>query len=203
MSTGVLKGLKPEKVFEYFELLSSVPHGSGNTKAVSDLCVGFAKDHGCRYVQDDMNNVIIYKDAAKGYEDHDAVILQGHLDMVCAKTDDNPIDMSKEPITIKTDGEWIWADKTSLGGDNIIGVATVMAILDDAELIGPAIEAVFTVDEETGMYGAAALDASLLSGKKLLNLDSEDEGIFTVGCAGGLRFNGKLSGLKICEVSED
>ncbi len=189
---NVLKNCRPEKVFEYFELLSSVPHGSGNTKQISDICVSFAKEHGLEYYSDELNNVIIYKVASKGYEDSAPVILQGHLDMVCASDESCTIDMNKDGLILETDGEWVWAKGTSLGGDNAIAVAVIMAILDDDTLPHPPIEAVFTVDEETGMDGAAGLDMSRLSGKRLINLDSEEEGIFTAGCAGGARVNCSL-----------
>ncbi len=182
---AVLQGLKPEKVFEYFELLCSVPHGSGNTKQVSDIIAGFAKDHGFRYLQDSLNNVVIFKEATEGYEDAEPVILQGHMDMVCAKAPGCEKDMAKEGLDLCTDGAYVWAEGTSLGGDNCIAVALTMAILDDDTLCHPALECIFTVDEETGMYGAEGLDCTVLRGKKFLNLDSEEEGVFTVSCAGG------------------
>ena len=191
---AVLSGLKPEKVFDYFEKLCSVPHGSGNTKIISDMCVGFARELGLRYRQEPCNNVIIWKDASAGYEDSAPIILQGHIDMVCAKTDDCTKDMAVEGLDLVTDGEWVWADKTSLGGDNGIAVAMILAILADDTLAHPPIEAVFTVDEEVGMDGAFALDCSDLKGKKLLNLDSEIEGVFTVSCAGGMRADCHLPG---------
>ena len=125
---AVLSGLKPEKVFEYFEKLCSVPHGSGNTKIISDMCVGFARELGLRYRQESCNNVIIWKDASAGYESAAPIILQGHIDMVCAKTDDCAKDMTAEGLDLRTDGEWVWADKTSLGGDNGIAVAMILAI---------------------------------------------------------------------------
>lgn len=184
---AVLNGLKPEKVFEYFEKLCSVPHGSGNTKHISDMCVAFAKELGLKYRQEPCNNVIIWKNGSAGYEESAPIILQGHIDMVCAKTEDCTKDMAKEGLDLRTDGEWIWAEKTSLGGDNGIAVAMILAILADDTLAHPPLEAVFTVDEEVGMDGAFALDCSDLKGKKLLNLDSEDEGVFTVSCAGGMR----------------
>ena len=184
---AVLKGLKPEKVFAYFEKLCSVPHGSGNTKIISDLCVDFAKELGLKYRQEPCNNVVIWKAASHGCESAEPIILQGHIDMVCAKTDDCTKDMTREGLDLMTDGEWVWADKTSLGGDNCIAVAMILAILSDDTLVHPPIEAVFTVDEEVGMDGAFALDCSDLKGKKLLNLDSELEGVFTVSCAGGMR----------------
>lgn len=183
----VLKGLKPEKVFEYFELLCSVPHGSGNTKQISDLCVNFAKERGLEYRQDEYNNVIIFKPAAPGYENAEPVILQGHMDMVCAAEPDCGIDMKTDGLNLMVEGDWIKAKGTSLGGDNCIAVAMIMAILDDKEMGHPAIEALFTTDEETGMDGAMGLDVSDLKGKNLINLDSEEEGFLTVSCAGGVR----------------
>lgn len=180
---------RPLSVFKYFETLSSVPHGSGNTKAISDLCVKFAKDHGHAYVQDEYNNVIIYKDGSKGRENLAPVIIQGHLDMVCAKLPGDPTDMAKEPIKLRLENGYLSATDTSLGGDNAIAVAMALAVLDDDSLSHPPIEAVFTTDEETGMFGAAGLDASLLKGRRMLNLDSEEEGVFTAGCAGGVRAN--------------
>lgn len=183
----VLKGLKPEKVFEYFELLCSVPHGSGNTKQISDLCVNFAKERGLAFRQDELNNVIIFKPASAGYENAESVILQGHLDMVCAAEPDCGIDMKTDGLNLVVEGDWIKAKGTSLGGDNCIAVAIIMAILDDDNLAHPALEAVFTTDEETGMDGAMGLDVSDLKGKCLINLDSEEEGFLTVSCAGGVR----------------
>ncbi len=180
---------RPLSVFKFFELLSSVPHGSGNTKAISDICVDFAKKHGLDYYQDGYNNVIIYKKGSTGKENSEPVIIQGHLDMVCAKHPDDPVDMAKEPIKLVLDGDYLRADGTSLGGDDTIAVAMALAILDDDTLTHPPIEAVFTTDEETGMYGAAGLDASRLKGRRMLNIDSEEEGVFTAGCSGGVRAN--------------
>lgn len=191
---AVLTGLKPEKVFAYFEKLCSVPHGSGNTKAISDMCVSFAKELGLRYRQEPCNNLIIWKDASPGYETSEPIILQGHIDMVCAKTDDCTKDMKTEGLDLRTDGQWVWADKTSLGADNGIAVAMILAIMADDTLPHPPLEAVFTVDEEVGMDGAFALDCSDLKSKRLLNLDSEIEGVFTVSCAGGMRADCLLPG---------
>lgn len=191
---AVLTGLKPEKVFAYFEKLCSVPHGSGNTKAISDMCVDFAKELGLRYRQEPCNNLIIWKDASPGYETSEPIILQGHIDMVCAKTDDCTKDMKTEGLDLRTDGQWVWADKTSLGADNGIAVAMILAIMADDTLPHPPLEAVFTVDEEVGMDGAFALDCSDLKSKRLLNLDSEIEGVFTVSCAGGMRADCLLPG---------
>lgn len=186
---SVLSKLEPKDVFFWFEYLSSVPHGSGNTRQISDLCVRFAGEHGLRCRQDALNNVVIWKDASPGYEGAAPVILQGHLDMVCAKDEDCPIDMAREPIKLCTDGARVWAEGTSLGGDNAIAVAMTLAVLADDSLPHPPIEAVFTVDEEVGMEGAAGLDCSDLKGRRMLNLDSEEEGVFTVSCAGGARLD--------------
>ena len=184
---AVLQGLKPEKVFGFFEMLCSVPHGSGNTKQISDLCVRFAQERGLRCKQDEMNNVIIWKDATPGYENAEPLILQGHIDMVCASEPDCGIDMKTDGLRIVVDGDWVKAYKTSLGADNGIGVAITMALLDDDTLRHPRLEAVFTTDEETGMFGADSVDLSVLEGRNLINLDSEEEGYLTVSCAGGVR----------------
>ena len=183
----VLHDLQPAQVLRYFEELCAIPHGSGNTKAISDYCVHFAEARGLEYHQDELNNVIIVKKASAGYEEAPAVILQGHLDMVCEKTADCPLDLAKDSIQIDTDGEWIWANGTTLGGDDGIAVAMALAALDDDSLPHPCLEAVFTVDEEVGMEGAVGLDTSCLQGRIMLNVDSEAEGILTVSCAGGVR----------------
>ena len=192
---GVLSELEPKNVFAVFERLCAVPHGSGNTKQISDLCVRFARERGLRCRQDAVNNVVIWKDASAGCEAAEPVILQGHLDMVCAKTADCAKDMAREGLDVRTDGRYVWADKTSLGGDDGIAVAMILAILGDDSLPHPPIEAVFTVDEEVGMDGAFALDCSDLRGRRLLNIDSEEEGVFTVSCAGGMRVDSFLPGV--------
>lgn len=182
-----LSGIAPEAVFAYFEKLCSIPHGSGNTKAISDYLVSFAKEHGLRYIQDELNNVILFGDGTCGYEDHAPVIIQGHMDMVCEKDETCPIDMEKEGLDVTHDGTWVYANGTTLGGDNGIAVAYALALLADRTIPHPPLEVVITVDEETGMYGAAGIDLSMLQGRTLINVDSEDEGIFTVSCAGGAR----------------
>ena len=184
---GILSNLKPAKVFEYFEMLSSVPHGSGNTKQISDLCVNFAKERGLEYRQDEYNNVIIFKPAAPGYENAEPVILQGHMDMVAVKKPESTIDMTTEGLRLKVDGDIIYAEDTSLGGDDGIAVAYELALLDADNISHPRIECIFTVDEEVGLTGAAAIDLSVCKAKRMLNLDSEEEGIFLTGCAGGMR----------------
>ena len=187
MNAVKLAGLKPESVFYYFEKLCEIPHGSGNTKAISDYLVSFAKAHNLRYIQDKLNNVIIFANATEGYEDRPAVIIQGHMDMVCEKDADCPIDMEREGLDIAHDGSYVFARGTTLGGDDGIAVAYALAILADPQIPHPALEVVITVDEETGMYGADGIDLSMLKGRTLLNIDSEEEGIFTVSCAGGAR----------------
>ncbi len=183
----MLENLSNTRVFEFFEKLCEIPHGSGNTKAISDFCVDFAKERGLTVYQDELNNVIIKKPASAGYENHEAVILQGHLDMVCEKDPDYEIDFEKDGLELFSDGDLIGARGTTLGADDGIAVAMVLSVLDDNTLPHPPIEAVFTVDEETGMFGAAGLDVKNLSSKTLINIDSEDEGVFTVSCAGGAR----------------
>ena len=189
---NVLSGVEPKKVFDFFELISSVPRGSGDTNAVSSLCVEVAKNRGMTVVKDKLNNVVIYKDAMPGYENAPTVIIQGHLDMVCAKNESSDIDMSREPIRLKKDDEYIFADGTTLGGDDGIAVAMGLALIDSKDIKHPALEIVLTVDEEIGMDGANGLNAKLLSGRMLLNIDSEEEGVFTCGCAGGCRVNGSV-----------
>ncbi len=183
---SVLGNLEPKSVFGYFEEICKIPHGSGNMDKISQFCVDFAKEHGLEYIQDDMKNVIIIKEATPGYEDVEPLIIQGHLDMVCEKRPDKEKDFLTEGIDVCTDGEKVWADGTTLGGDDGIAVAYGLALLSAKDLQHPRLEVVLTVDEETGLYGAEAIDMSMLKGKKLINLDSEEEGIFTVGCAGGL-----------------
>lgn len=190
---GILSGIKPERVMHFFEAICKIPHGSGNTDKISDFCVDFAKAKGLEVIKDKFNNVIIKKPASKGYESHPTVILQGHLDMVCEKEPDSTIDFATDGLKLKVDGDFISADGTTLGGDDGIAVAMVMAILENNSLPHPPIEALFTTDEETGMYGAEGLDVSMLSGKILINIDSEEEGILTVGCAGGARADIELS----------
>ena len=184
---GKLSGLNPESVFYYFEQICGIPHGSGNTKLISDYLVEFAKSHDLRYRQDHLNNVIIFGDGTCGMEDHPPVILQGHMDMVCEKDADCAIDMDKDGLDVAHDGQFVFANGTTLGGDDGIAVAYALALLADESIPHPPLEVVITVDEETGMFGAEGIDLSDLRGRTLINIDSEDEGIFTVSCAGGCR----------------
>ncbi len=182
-----LKGLEPEKVYDYFDLICDIPHGSGNTGAILEFLAGFAKEHNLEYKTDEAGNIVIYKNASAGYEDAAPVILQGHMDMVCAKVPDSEHDFTKDPLDLSVEGDYLYAEGTTLGGDDGIAVAYILAILDDDNLSHPPIEALITNDEEIGLLGATGLDASILKGKRMINLDSEKEGIFTCGCAGGAR----------------
>ncbi len=183
---SVLKNLQPERVFYYFEEITKIPHGSGNTKQISDYLVEFARAHDLKYIQDESNNVIIFKEASKGYEKAPCVILQGHMDMVCEKIPESSHDFTKDPLELMVEGDYISAKDTTLGGDDGIAVAYALAILEDESLCHPALEVLITVDEEIGLLGAAALDTAPLKGRYLINLDSEEEGYLWVGCAGGL-----------------
>ena len=183
----MLENLKPYNVFKYFEELCSIPHGSGNCEAIANYCVDFAKKHNLEFVKDELNNVIIKKPATKGYENKKGVILQGHLDMVCEKTPESSFNFLKDSLELYIDGDFIRAKNTTLGGDDGIAVAFVLSILEDNSLAHPEITALFTTDEETGMYGAIGLDGSLLNSNTLINIDMEEEGVLTVGCAGGAR----------------
>lgn len=181
--------LEPKKVFRFFEEISGIPHGSGNTKELEKYCLEFAKKRGLKSFQDTYGNIILFKPASPGYENHEPVILQGHLDMVCEKDADCLVDMEKDAIRLQTDGTVLWAKGTTLGADDGIAVAFILAILDSENLRHPPLEALFTTDEEIGLIGANKLDASRLKGKRLINIDSEEEGILTVSCAGATRVN--------------
>ena len=183
---NVLNGLQPELVFKYFEEISQIPRGSGNEKAISDYLKKFGEDLGLETIQDDTLNIIIRKPATKGYENCPGVILQGHMDMVCEKNADTVHDFDKDPIKPYIDGEWVKAKGTTLGADDGIGIAAALAVLTDENIQHGPLECLFTVDEETGLTGAFALQPGFFQGKILLNLDSEDEGEIFIGCAGGI-----------------
>lgn len=190
--TEVLKELEPKAVFHYFEEICNIPHGSGNIEKISDYLADFARERNLFYIQDELKNVIIIKEASCGYEEVEPVIIQGHMDMVAVKTPECAIDMEKEPLKLAIDGDYVYAKETSLGGDDGIAVAYALALLDSEEIVHPRLEIVITVDEETGMEGARGIDLSMLKGHRLLNLDSEEEGIFLTSCAGGARVNCEL-----------
>ena len=185
MSEGKLAELEPKQVFRYFEQICSIPHGSRNTKAISDYLAAFAAEQGIRCIQDEKNNIIMFADGTCGMENHAPVILQGHMDMVCEKDADCTIDMDTQGLDVRHDAECVYAKGTTLGGDDGIAVAIAMALVSDRSIAHPPLEIIITVDEEIGMLGADAIDVSMLKGRRMINLDSEDEGIFTVSCAGG------------------
>ncbi len=173
------------RILEIFKEICAVPRGSGNMEKISQYCVDFAKKNSLRYVQDDLKNVIIYKNGTKGYENSAPIILQGHIDMVCQKTEDSKTDFLKDGIETFLDGDVLRAKGTTLGADNGIAVAMIMAILESDNIPHPPIEAVFTTDEEIGMYGALALDGALFKSKRMINLDGEEQDTVIVSCAGG------------------
>ena len=204
-----LSNIEPKEVFGFFEQLCDIPHGSGNLQQISDFLVSFAKERNLEVTQDKELNVIIKAPGSKGYEDKEPVILQGHMDMVAVKNDDCDIDMKKDGLRVTTDGEFVWAEGTSLGGDDGIAVAYCLALLDSKDIPHPPLEVVITTNEETGMYGATAIDLSSLKSKKMINIDNEKEGQFITSCAGGARVHSVLSlkqeeaeGVK-CKISVD
>ncbi len=203
---SVLSNLKPEKVFQFFEEFCAIPHGSGNVDAISDYLVAFAEKRNLEVIQDAIKNVIIIKEATPGYEQEPPVIIQGHMDMVAVHKPELNIDMKKEPVRLAVDGDRVYAEGTSLGGDDGIAVAYALAVLDDDSVQHPRLEVVITVDEETGMDGAREIDLSMLKGNRLLNLDSDVEGIFLTSCAGGasviceLEFQADLMAGRLYEI---
>lgn len=184
----VLENVEPKKVFRFFEEMCQIPHGTFDTKRISDYCIAFAKERGLEYTQDSVNNVIIKKPGTAGYENSEPVIIQGHMDMVCEKRPGSDHDFKNDGLDLYIEDGYVKAKDTTLGGDDGIAVAMALAVLDSDDIPHPPIEAVITVDEEEGMGGAEAIDLSGLKGKKLLNIDSEEEGVLTTGCAGGFRY---------------
>ena len=182
----ILENVEPKKVLSFFEEICSIPHGSKNEMQISNHLVAFAKERGLKVIQDKSYNVIIIKEATEGYENAAPVILQGHMDMVCEKEEWSDHDFKKDPLKLKLEGDILTADGTTLGADDGIAVAMELALLDSKDIPHPKLECIFTTDEETGLYGAEAIDVSMLEGRIFINLDSEDEGIFTVSCAGGI-----------------
>lgn len=208
---SVLENCEPKRVFYYFEEITKIPHGSGNTKQISDYLVNFAKEHNLAYVQDELNNVVIYKPATPGYENAPTVILQGHMDMVCEKRPDVEHDFTKDPLKLSVKDGYVSANGTTLGGDDGIAVAYGLALLESTDLPHPALEVLITVDEEIGLLGAVGLDCSVLKGRRLINLDSEAEGSLWISCAGGLsaishipvqrtEMQGQKLEVKICDL---
>lgn len=186
----ILEGLKPEKVFYYFEEISAIPRGSGKTDDIRDYCAEFAKARGLEYITDDVGNIIIFKPACGSGSE--PIIIQGHLDMVWEKDETCKIDFETDGLELFVDGGYIGAKGTTLGADDGIAVAMCLALLDADDIVYPPLEIVFTADEEVGMTGAMGLDCSVLKGKRMINLDSEEDGVMWVSCAGGVRANVNL-----------
>ncbi len=183
----ILSERYPEEVFRYFEEICAIPRGSGNEKGIADYLCAFAEAKGLRFVRDDLHNVAIFKAASAGREAEAPVMLQGHTDMVCEKNGDTVHDFEKDGIKlILGDDGWLRADGTTLGGDDGFAVATMLAILADNSLCHPALECLFTVQEETGLGGASEFDYSVMTAKKIINLDTEDEGTAVASCAGSM-----------------
>jgi len=183
--SSCLKTLKPNSLWKHFEEFLKIPRCSGNEKAIGDYIISVAKDLDLEWKRDDIGNIVISKKSSSGLENAEGVILQGHMDMVCEKNSDVDHDFTKDPIKAEIKGEWVKAIGTTLGADNGIGDCAALAILEDNTLIHPPLECLFTIDEERGLIGASRIQPGFLKGKRLLNLDSEDEGEFTIGCAGG------------------
>lgn len=182
-----LEGLNPERVFYYFEELTKIPRCSHDEKRVSDYLLSVGDSLGLETIQDEALNIIIKKPASPGYESRPTVVLQGHMDMVCEKSDDSNHDFSKDPITIEKHDDFIMSPNTTLGADNGIAVAMCLALLEDKDAPHPALEVLITTNEETGLTGAAALNPKHIDGRILINIDSEEEGTILVSCAGGQR----------------
>jgi dipeptidase D len=183
--TEIFAGLSPALLWKHFAQVLRIPHCSGNEKALGDYIISVAKGLNLEWDRDRVGNVVVRKPSSPGHENAAKVILQGHLDMVCEKNSDVAHDFSRDPIEAEKKGEWIQAKGTTLGSDNGIGVASALAVMEDKTLVHGCLEFVFTVDEETGLTGANRLGRDFLQGTKLLNLDSEEEGTFTIGCSGG------------------
>ncbi|MBR5941843.1 MAG: beta-Ala-His dipeptidase [Clostridia bacterium] len=182
----VLRGLEPRKMFEIFERICAIPHGSGNMTGIADFVERFAEEHRLEHYRDSANNIVIISGATPGRTLEPAIILQGHMDMVCAADENVDFDFKTQALRLKIEDGKIGAEGTSLGADDGIAVAMMLALLEDKELSHPRLECVFTTDEEIGLIGANALDVSHIQGRRLINLDSEDEGEITTGCAGGI-----------------
>jgi len=180
-----LQELKPSLIWKHFAKILTIPHCSGNEKALGDYVLSVAASLGVPGKRDRVGNVLVSKPATAGREGAVGAILQGHLDMVCEKNSDKVHDFCKDPIQPVIKGDWVYAQGTTLGADNGIGLAAALAVMEDQTLIHGPLEFLFTVDEETGLTGANKIQKGFLAGQMLLNLDSEDEGVFTIGCAGG------------------
>ena len=181
-----IKNLEPRLVWEQFDAITQVPRPSKKEEKIIEYLVNFAITHGIEYQKDSIGNVVMRKPATAGYQDRPCVILQSHMDMVCEKLPEVDFDFENEPIRTKITDGWVMAEGTTLGADCGIGMAAALALMLDSEAEHGPIEALFTVDEETGLTGAFNLGEGMLNGKYLVNLDSEDEGEIFIGCAGGV-----------------
>lgn len=184
----MIENLNPKEVFKAFELISAIPHGSFNTDAISAFLENYAKERGLFCIRDEHNNIIIVKEASKGYEASPSIIIQGHMDMVCISKPEVDFDFEASPIKLCVDGDRLYADGTSLGGDDGIAVAYAMALLD-TDAPHPRLEILITSDEEVGMIGASNCDLSVLKGRQMINIDTGRQGYFITGCAGGTNIN--------------
>ncbi|HLP58095.1 MAG TPA: aminoacyl-histidine dipeptidase [Candidatus Deferrimicrobium sp.] len=187
-----IKHAKTKEILECFEQISKIPRCSKNEKEIAEWLLNWAKEHNFETRMDKVRNIVIKIPGSAGYEKSPVVVVQGHMDMVCEKTPDSPHDFCKDPIKFVYKDEWLTADRTTLGADNGIAIAMAMVLATDKSISHPPLELLFTVDEETGLTGANNLAAGFIEGKILINVDSEDEGVFTVGCAGGINTNLKL-----------
>ncbi len=183
--SSIFEGLKPSHLWKHFEQMLEIPHGSGDETALGDYIISVAERFNCAWKRDNLGNVVVEKKATPGHENAEGVILQGHIDMVCEKNSDVVHDFTKDAIKVEIKGDWMQAIGTTLGSDNGIGLAASLAIMEDTDLEHGPLEFLFTVDEETGLTGATKIETDFLKGRIFLNLDSEDEGVFTIGCAGG------------------
>ncbi len=198
-----IEELTPKGVWTNFKHITQIPRPTGTKKAIGDFLVNYGKSLGLETIQDQIGNVLIRKPASQGMENHPGVILQGHMDMVPQKNGDVTFDFVKDPIQAYVDGEWVTAKGTTLGADNGIGVAAALAVLADKTAVHPPLEVLVTVDEETGMYGAFAIEGGWLQGKTLLNLDSETEGELYIGCAGGVDTTVKFQYVPVPAIEDD
>jgi dipeptidase D len=183
--TDPLEGLKPEALWKHFSRILKIPHCSGNERALGDYVISVAKDLNLSCQRDRVGNIVVARPASAGHETAPGAILQGHMDMVCEKNSDVAHDFSRDPLLPEINGDWVQARGTTLGSDNGIGLAAALAVMEDPALVHGPLEFLFTVDEETGLTGANRIGKGSLKGKNLLNLDSEEEGTFTIGCSGG------------------
>lgn len=189
---SVLDNLEPKLLWKYFDALRQIPRASGNETAAAEWVMSVAKELGCEYETDEVGNVIVRKPGSPGHENAKPIVLQSHLDMVCEKNSDKEFNFDTDAIQLKIDGEWLKADGTTLGADNGIGVATTLAIMEDKNLVHGPIEGLFTIDEERGLKGAMNVSTEWLKGRTMINLDSEEIGEFSIGCAGGRDTNLEL-----------